>query len=70
MTGSEAEDRNACGELTLADGRTFKADLIVCAANEAFKMTTRRLVGKAEIVYGRTRLLMDKTDWSGHDLGY
>ncbi|MGA7959294.1 MAG: NAD(P)/FAD-dependent oxidoreductase, partial [Xanthobacteraceae bacterium] len=63
LTGSEAKTATPVGELTLADGRTLKADLIVCAdgSNSRLRDSLGLLAKRKYLVDGCTRLLMDKT---------
>jgi 2-polyprenyl-6-methoxyphenol hydroxylase-like FAD-dependent oxidoreductase len=63
VTGSEATTATPAGELTLADGRTLKADLIVCAdgSNSRLRDSLGLLAKRKYLVDGCTRLLMDKT---------
>src|SRR3984885_7302654 len=63
VTGSEATTATPAGELTLADGGTFKADLIVCAdgSNSRLRDSLGLLAKRQYLVDGCTRLLMDKT---------
>ena len=63
VTNSEATTATPAGELTLADGRTLKADLIVCAdgSNSRLRDSLGLLAKRKYLVDGCTRLLMDKT---------
>jgi 2-polyprenyl-6-methoxyphenol hydroxylase-like FAD-dependent oxidoreductase len=63
ITGSAAIDASAAGELTLADGRRLKADLIVAAdgSNSRLRDSLGLLARRRYLVDGCTRLLMDKT---------
>ncbi|HUC49806.1 MAG TPA: NAD(P)/FAD-dependent oxidoreductase [Xanthobacteraceae bacterium] len=63
VTDSVGVGATADGELTLADGRKLKADLIVAAdgANSRLRDTLGLLAKRKHLVDGCTRLLMDKT---------
>jgi len=62
-TNSEAVSATPDGELTLADGRKIKADLIVGAdgSNSRLRDSLGLLAKRKYLVDGCTRLLMDKT---------
>jgi 2-polyprenyl-6-methoxyphenol hydroxylase-like FAD-dependent oxidoreductase len=63
VTGSTAVAASADGELTLANGRSAKADLIVCAdgSNSRLREGLGLLAKRKYLVDGCTRLLIDKT---------
>jgi 2-polyprenyl-6-methoxyphenol hydroxylase-like FAD-dependent oxidoreductase len=63
LTGSAGASATPGGELTLADGKTLKADLIVAAdgSNSRLREPLRLLAKRKYLVDGCTRLLMDKT---------
>jgi 2-polyprenyl-6-methoxyphenol hydroxylase-like FAD-dependent oxidoreductase len=63
VTNSTATAATADGELTLADGGTRKADLIVAAdgSNSRLRDSLGLLSSRKYLVDGCTRLLMDKT---------
>ena len=63
VTGSTATEASAAGELTLADGRRLKADLVVGAdgSNSRLRDSLGLLARRRYLVDGCTRLLMDKT---------
>jgi 2-polyprenyl-6-methoxyphenol hydroxylase-like FAD-dependent oxidoreductase len=63
VTNSTATGATADGELTLADGGTRKADLIVAAdgSNSRLRDSLGLLSSRKYLVDGCTRLLMDKT---------
>src|ERR1700719_2907687 len=63
VTGSAATEASAAGELTLADGRRLKADLIVAAdgSNSRLRDSLGLLARRRYLVDGCTRLLVDKT---------
>jgi 2-polyprenyl-6-methoxyphenol hydroxylase-like FAD-dependent oxidoreductase len=64
MTGSAVARATPEGELTLADGRTVKADLIVGAdgSNSQLRQSLGLLSKRKYLVDGCTRLLIDKTE--------
>jgi len=63
VTSSAAAAATADGELTLADGRRLKADLVVGAdgSNSRLRDSLGLLAKRKYLVDGCTRLLMDKT---------
>ncbi len=73
VTNSEATAATPGGELTLADGRRIKADLIVAAdgTNSRLRDSLDLLSKRKYLVDGCTRLLMDKTaaEREGGDVG-
>jgi len=63
VTNSAAVAANPEGELTLADGATCKADLVIAAdgSNSRLRDGLRLLAKRKYLVDGCTRLLLDKT---------
>src|SRR5262245_32711616 len=63
VTNSAGASANAGGELTLADGRSLKADLVIAAdgSNSRLRDGLGLLAKRKYLVDGCTRLLIDKT---------